>query len=73
MYVCNECNEEFDYPITVKTSLEGYYGVSSLFSNHHRMLLEVCPYCESEDFEEINEDFDDEDDYFEYEYEGDEL
>lgn len=62
MYECNDCGRSFDELISIKTSYENYYGVGSLFGNHHSLYLDVCPYCKSEEWEvvEEEEEFDEE-------------
>lgn len=60
MYECNDCGRSFDELISIKTSYENYYGVGSLFSNHHSLTIDVCPYCKSEDWEEVDDDDEDE-------------
>ena len=56
MYRCNNCDEIFDEPESERIDLESYYGVGSLFPDHHYGYLSVCPYCNSEDFDEYDED-----------------
>lgn len=53
MYKCDNCSERFDEPETEYTTYESYFGVSSLFPNSTPMTLQVCPYCGSEDIDEI--------------------
>lgn len=55
MCECNDCGERFEEPISVKTSYENYYGVGSLFPNHHSLYIDVCPRCKSEDWEEVED------------------
>ena len=60
MCECMECGRSFDEPISIKTSYENYYGVGGLFRNHHSLYVEVCPYCKSEEWEEVDEEYDEE-------------
>ena len=55
MYRCCNCGEIFDEPIKEKESYENYYGVASMFSNYNYFTLEACPYCGSDDIEEVEE------------------
>lgn len=48
MYKCNECERVFDYPSTRSVSSE-FWGVIQTDT------FEVCPYCEEDDFCEIEE------------------
>lgn len=61
MWVCDNCGAMFDEPELENDTYESYYGVSSMFSNSHSMMLEVCPCCGSEDIasycEDADEDF----------------
>jgi len=60
MYRCNKCGKEFEDPERREYigTYEEYYGVSSLFgdSNPCHFEWEVCPWCESESFDEIDEE-----------------
>lgn len=53
MYRCDNCRATFEEPDEEHTTYESYYGVSSLFPNSTSMTLYVCPYCGSDDIEEI--------------------
>lgn len=53
MYYCEYCKNEFDTPKIEKTTYEEYYGVDDKFADKHEMLLEKCPHCNSEEFEEM--------------------
>lgn len=55
---CENCDREVDELKEVATTYEAYYGVSSLFPDNTPMYLSVCPYCDSEDLIEIEEDDD---------------
>lgn len=53
MFYCDNCKNEFEEPKKEKTTYEAYYGVDDKFADKHEMSLEKCPYCGSEDFEEM--------------------
>lgn len=57
MYQCNNCNREFEEPEVEETSYEELYGVASMFLDRHRLLLNTCPYCGTEDIREKEEDY----------------
>lgn len=57
MYKCNDCDSTFEEPRTKKTSYELFYGVSNEISSNTPLLLEVCPYCGSDDIEESEEEY----------------
>lgn len=54
MFECGNCGCRFTEPDRLDTTYERYYGVGSLFPNHHSLTIEVCPRCGSDDFSEIN-------------------
>lgn len=56
MYICNECSHEFAELETIKTTYERYYGISSEFANNTPFYMQVCPYCSSNDYEEMEEE-----------------
>lgn len=56
MYKCKECNSKFISPINLHTSYESYYGVTSMFDNKTPLVLDLCPYCDSENIEECEEE-----------------
>ena len=59
MYRCEDCGKKFEKPISKTMTYEDYYGVSDLFnSSKGHITIELCPYCSSEDLEEIDS-FDD--------------
>lgn len=62
MFRCLNCDKKFDEPIEIETTYENYYGVSSMFGNLTPLTLHVCPYCESDEFGECDEDDEEEDD-----------
>lgn len=51
MYICNNCEHEFDNPIVKNTTYESFYGVAGMFPNSTPMELYLCPWCGSDDFE----------------------
>ena len=57
-YKCLDCLKTFneDELKTINTTYEEYYGVNGDFPNSTPMSYEVCPYCQSQSFEEIDED-----------------
>lgn len=55
MWICDNCDAEFDEPEEQMESYENYYGVSSLFSDRHYFTMQVCPCCGSEDIAEREE------------------
>ena len=56
MWHCFNCDEDFSDPSEEHTTYERYYGVSGEFRNHTPMIISVCPYCGSDEIEEVNED-----------------
>lgn len=60
-YICNECDERFDEPDTEVTTYEDYYGVGSEFDGRTRLEVSVCPYCGSEDIDEVDDEEEDHD------------
>ena len=50
---CKKCKRQFVEPKIITTTYESYYGVSSVFQNSNKLTLEVCPFCESEDFKVV--------------------
>lgn len=56
MYKCCNCERKFEEPRTKETTYENFYGVS--MQSHTYLLLELCPYCGSDEIEERNEDED---------------
>lgn len=53
MYYCENCREEFDEPRIEKTTYEDFYEIGAEFPNKTEMNLEKCPYCGSDEFEEM--------------------
>lgn len=52
-YYCYDCNREFDTPIRYQGDCELFWGRPTYD------YYAGCPYCKSEDIEEISEDEDD--------------
>lgn len=57
MYKCLDCNREFDSPERYQGDCEFFWGRPTYD------YYEGCPYCKSEDIEEISEDEDEKYDY----------
>lgn len=55
MYYCNECKKEFEKLKRKKINLEVDYGINHLFSDSHYIHIEVCPFCEEADYEELKQ------------------
>lgn len=51
MYRCEHCGAIFDTPGSKSYCLEDYNGVGSLFGNRTYGNYDVCPECESENFD----------------------
>lgn len=62
MLRCEVCGEVFEYNevILEEVCLENYYGVGSMFGNHHYATLKKCPHCGSTAIEDYYEDEDEE-------------
>ncbi len=56
MYICNECGAHFDEPHERTFCLEDDFGVGSMFHDKHYGTMNVCPYCESNDFRYVEDD-----------------
>lgn len=56
MYRCEYCEREFEQPKEIHTNYESLYGVSGEFGGSTPCTLYFCPYCEREDFEEIDDE-----------------
>lgn len=55
MYICNTCKSRFDEPNKENITFEDYYGVGNLFASRTRTTLDVCPYCDDDDIEELEQ------------------
>lgn len=53
MYICNTCKSRFEEPNKESITFEDYYGVGNLFASRTRTTLDVCPYCDDDDIEEL--------------------
>ena len=63
-YYCEDCHADFDEPDVIETDAGEYFG----FPAYER--IGVCPYCHSENYEEVyerDEDEEDDEDYEDYE------
>lgn len=54
MYKCNNCESTFEEPR--KVDLETFYGVYSQFGNSYGNMIKICPRCEDNDIEEVDEE-----------------
>lgn len=50
MYICNDCKQEFDEPETDGEYMGEWFGFPSY------QIIDVCPFCRSDDIEELNEE-----------------
>lgn len=55
MYRCNNCNEMFEEPETKNLIAEEYLGVSHLLQGCTRMDINICPCCNDDDLEELEQ------------------
>ena len=55
MYKCECCGKYFAEPEIKKNTYENYFGVSAMFSSSNSFNMPVCPYCESDQIDELNE------------------
>lgn len=53
MYYCENCETKFEEPSKKNITYEDYYGVGNLFYDRHQMDILVCPFCNSEDIQEM--------------------
>ena len=60
MYKCINCGRTFHDPDIYHTTYEAEYGVSDLFGNSHKLTIWRCPYCYSDEIDEVME-YDDDD------------
>lgn len=61
MFKCFNCGKQFDEPKELQTTYESYYGVSDNFGNSTSITLKVCPHCECDLIDEMEEVVEDED------------
>lgn len=61
-YRCLDCFKTFNEEElkTINTTYEEYYGVNGDFPYNTPMSYSVCPYCNSESYDEIEEEEEDE-------------
>lgn len=57
MYKCNDCDEFFSEPLRDETTYEMYLGIDG---GNTPLTVYKCPYCGSEDINEINMEDEDE-------------
>lgn len=59
MYRCCNCGEDFYRPdeIEIVTPCEDY-GVDSDFPNYTLKIVDICPFCKSEDIYEVDDVWD---------------
>lgn len=55
MFFCKRCLKKFEKLKFVETTYENFYGVNDLFSYGTPLTLKVCPFCNSSNVEEIEE------------------
>ena len=61
MYRCNDCSGTFEEPNIHTWNAADYYGVEK--NGHDKMLqIDVCPFCGSEDIEELDDEETEDDD-----------
>ena len=48
-YRCDNCSRKFDYPKEIVTTYEDFVGVSSMFPTRTPLLVDVCPFCKSDE------------------------
>ena len=56
MFKCLNCDREFEEAKEYETTYERYLGVEGQVAGYTPLTLLVCPYCESDDLEEGEED-----------------
>lgn len=44
-YYCEDCDLWFDEPCAEDVDLESFFGVGSMFPNHHYSTMFSCPFC----------------------------
>ncbi len=55
MYKCNNCNSSFEEANRKNICFEEHYGVGTLFVSRNYTDMFVCPNCEDEDIEELEQ------------------
>lgn len=58
-YWCYNCSRKFDDPIVKTTTKARLFGVDEM-PNDERITIELCPYCKSDEIDEIVEEDEDE-------------
>ena len=54
-YWCYNCERQFDVPVEKEEHQSRLFGVEVL-SNDKMIIIKLCPFCRSEEIEEVNED-----------------
>lgn len=67
MYKCNSCGKEFFQPKAIEEDRGEFWGIPCSETMYY------CPYCEDDDFDEIEVDEDDEDFEEPFEYTEDDY
>ncbi|MGI6607531.1 MAG: hypothetical protein ACOX1F_00930 [Erysipelotrichaceae bacterium] len=57
IYKCNKCGKYFDECATEKSTFESEYGLTHEFNTSTTCYLDVCPHCNSDDFHEVNSQY----------------
>lgn len=53
MYYCNDCREEFETPKREQETFEEKFNIDKLFSSRTKIDILKCPFCNSEEIEEM--------------------
>lgn len=54
MFKCKNCEQTFEEPLLKETTYEFWYGAP--LESRTYLLLELCPFCKSDEFEEEEEE-----------------
>lgn len=54
MFRCKNCEQTFEEPLLKETTYEFWYGAP--LESRTYLLLELCPFCKSDEFEEEEEE-----------------
>lgn len=55
MYKCKNCRSEFEEPATKNVAAEEYLGIGNLFPNETRLDVYLCPNCNDDDIEVLEQ------------------
>lgn len=55
MYKCKNCRSEFEEPATKNVAAEEYLGIDNLFPNKTRLDVYLCPNCNDDDIEVLEQ------------------